>query len=121
MLNVLDFTLIASTPSSVAMAEDAASAEAWALESAVQSVSAWVIEAIGTLGCFGAGSATPTNVGTLCSTSDLFRCSTSLLGRAKTSSARNRPIEQKAKPAKKRGVKKADLETSFLLICRIFL
>ena len=63
-----------------------------------------------------AGEATPANVGTLCSTSDLFCCSTGLFVRAKASSARNRPIELKTKPVKKRGAKKADFETSFLFI-----
>src|SRR5882724_7373885 len=80
-----------------------------------------LIETIGTLGCFDAGSATPTNAGTLCSASDLFCCSTGLFGRAKTNTARNRPIEQKTKPVKKRGLKKAALETSFLFIRRVFL
>ena len=70
---------------------------------------------------FGAGRATPTNVGMLCCASDLFCCSTGLFGRANANSARNRPIEQKAKPVKKRGLKKADLEMSFLFIGGFFL
>ena len=56
-----------------------------------------VIEAMGRLGCCGAGSTVLANAWTLCSTSDLFCGSTTLFGRAKTSNAMNRPIEQKAK------------------------
>ena len=78
-----------------------------------------LIETTGALGYFCTGTAIPANVGTLCCASDVFCRSTGLFGRAKTSSARNRPIEQKARPAKKRGLKKADLETNFLFIRRI--
>ena len=79
-----------------------------------------LIETTGADSCFGTGSATPTNVGMLCCARELFCCSTGLFGRANANSARNRPIEQKTKPVKKRGLKKADLETSFLFIRRMF-
>src|SRR4030095_2587933 len=91
-----------------------------AVKSITPSPSMGLIETTRTGSCFNAGSATPANVGTLCCASDLFCCSTGLPGRANTNSARNRPIEQKAKPVKKCGLKNADLETSFLFIRRIF-
>ena len=91
-----------------------------AARSITPKLSMGLIEAIGTLECCGAGSVTPANAGTLCTMSESFCCSTGLFGRAKASSARNRPIEQKAKPVKKRGVKKAELETSFLFIRKSF-
>ena len=63
----------------------------------------------------------PQTLGRFAERAELFCRSMGLFGRAKTSSAMNTPIEHKAKPVKKRGLKKADLEMSFFFIRRVFL